>query len=380
MAKRERVRVEGHPGIYRESRPDGADRWLVSYRDGLGRQRTRTYRTRAEAIAARRGFLTDRDRGTETRAEGSRTTFAAYSSTYVDRHPEWRPSTRQTTVDRLSRINRATFARKPLTVITTGDVRDYVAGMIADEYAPRTIAAHRNLIATILGEAVDDRLIGHNPATAVRVPKPSQSAAERSQLLTVAQVRTILDALPAWWKAFGWLIAWTGLRGGEAAGLTVDRVDLLHRTITVDRQLVGSVGGRPVFGPPKSDSGIRVLPIGDDVAALLADHLSTRPLGPDGLLFTTRQRGPMTRGARSDAWRRATAGLDLPEGVRGWHALRHTYGSSLVRDGVDFVTVSAHMGHRDAAETIATYAHVDPSRLVETANVAATALPRTARA
>jgi integrase len=370
--------VAGEKGIYRETRADGTQVYLIRWRDGLGRERTKVLPSLREARAAQRAVLVDRDRGTETRPAGERITFRSYAATYMDRHPEWQPGTRQAVADRLVRINRALGGRR-LATIVAGDIRAYLAGLTADGLAPSTVAAHKNLIGTILREAVHDRLIAHNPAQAVKVSRPARSAAARSARLTPEQVTALVDALPEWWKPFAWLIAWTGLRGGEAAGLTVDRVDLLHRTLTVDRQLLGAdrASKAPRFGPVKTASSNRVLPIGDNVAELLAEHLRTRPLGVDGLLFTTRTGRPMTRGQRSGAFRAAAEWIELPEAARGWHALRHTYGSTLLDNGVDVVTVSAWLGHDGPTETLATYAHVDPARLTETADVAASVLRRT---
>lgn len=378
MSARNRQPIEGEKGIYRETRPDGSESYLIRWRDGLGRERTKVLPTLRAAQAERRAVLTDRDRGSETRPSGQKITFRSYALTYMDRHPEWKPGTRQAVKDRLVRINRAIGGRR-LSSIVAGDIRAYCAGLTAEGLAASTVAAHKNLIGTILREAVNDRLIAHNPASAVKVSKPARSATARSARLTPEQVTALVDSLPAWWQTFAWLIAWTGLRGGEAAGLTADRIDLLHKTITVDRQLVGAdrATKAPRFGPVKTASSNRVLPIGDDVAALLKDHLASRPLGVEGLLFTTRTGRPMTRGQRSGAFRAAADGLGLPDAARGWHALRHTYGSTLLDNGVDVVTVSAWLGHDGPTETLATYAHADPARMVETANVAATALRRT---
>jgi len=378
MTGRTREPVKNHKGIYRETRQDGSQTYLVRFRDGLGRERTKTFPTLRDAAKGQRNALTDRDRGTETRPAGERITFAAYAQTYMDRHAEWKPGTRQAVKDRLVRVNRA-LGRRRLSSIVAGDIRAYVAGLTADGLAPSTVAAHKNLIGTILREAVQDRLIAYNPASAVKVPKPARSAAARSARLTPDQVNALVDNLPAWWQPFAWLIAWTGLRGGEAAGLTADRVDLLHGTLTVDRQLTGALRETkaPIFGPPKTASSTRILPIGSELSALLTAHMQARPLGVDGLLFTTRTGRPFTRGQRSSAFRVAATGLDLPDAARGWHALRHTYGSTLLDNGVDVVTVSAWLGHDGPAETLATYAHADPARMTETANVAAGVLRRT---
>jgi integrase len=377
MTRRNRVPVPKNPGIYKETSPAGVVSYLVRYRDGQAHERTKSCRTLAEARRFKSGVQVDRDRGTELDRSGETFTFAAYAELYQYRHPEWAPSTRQAVKDRLTPINKAIGDRR-LRSLTSGDVSNYVASMHARGMASSNVAAHKNLIGTILKEAVNDRLIPFNPATAVKVSRPSRSAAERSALLTTAQIDALVENMPEWWRTFAWTIALTGLRGGEAAGLTVDRVNFLTGQITIDRQLLGAARSTkaPVFGPPKTASSSRVLPMGADLANLLRGHIETHELGVDGLLFTTRTHRPMTQGQRSGAWREAANGLGLPPAARGWHALRHTYGSTLLANGVDVVTVSALLGHNGPAETLATYAHVDPTKLWESRNVAAQALHR----
>jgi integrase len=173
-----------------------------------------------------------------------------------------------------------------------------------------------------------------------------------------------------------WLIAMTGMRGSEAAGLTVDRVNFLHKTITIDRQLARDIHGPDLFGPVKTPSSNRVIPMADDLAVILLEHIESRPPGPDGLLFRGRQGNPFTSTRRSEAFRAAAAGLGLPEAARGWHALRHTFGSQLLASGVDVVTVSGWLGHNGPAETLATYAHVNQATLDASRNVIGTVYSR----
>jgi site-specific recombinase XerD len=66
--------------------------------------------------------------------------------------------------------------------------------------------------------------------------------------------------------------------------------------------------------------------------------------------------------------------VELPPAVRGWHALRHTYASTLLAEGTDLATVSRLMGHASIAETAQTYAHALPGRDDAARNVAAAAL------
>lgn len=91
---------------------------------------------------------------------------------------------------------------------------------------------------------------------AVRVgpPRPSglnkgPDSAAGGDLLEV--VDKLAAAMTARYQAIIVLGAGTGVRIGEALGLTVDRVDWLRRTMVIDRQLITVREGQPIFGPVK---------------------------------------------------------------------------------------------------------------------------------
>jgi integrase len=377
MTSRSRVPVPKNPGIYKETSGRGVVSYLVRYRDAAGRERTKSWPTLAEARRFKAAGQVDRDRGTELDVTGGKVTFAQYSDVYVSRHPDWAPGTLRSNQQRLDSINKA-IGHKRVRDLVTGDIAGYLAAMRARGLAPGTVSAHKSLITTVLGDAVNDRVRLDNPATPIKVPKVSRSASARSSILTPRQINALVENLPEWWHALAWTIALTGLRISEAAGLTVDRVNFLTGDMTIDRQLLGMVykTKAPRFGPPKTPSSYRVLRMGDDVANLLATHIETHPLGVDGVIFTTGRGRPMAGGTQATVWQRATKDLEFPAAARGWHSLRHTYGSNLLANGVDVVTVSALLGHNGPAETLATYAHVDPTKMIESRNVAAEALYR----
>src|SRR5665811_2426906 len=102
--------------------------------------------------------------------------------------------------------------------------------------------------------------------------------------ISTAQVRALVEAMPERYRALVLLTVGTGMRQGEVFGLTLDRVDFLRRTLTVDRQLVGISGRVPFFGPPKTAASVRVIPLPTVVVDGLAAHLATFP--SDGLVFT----------------------------------------------------------------------------------------------
>ncbi|MGC5048735.1 site-specific integrase [Micrococcus porci] len=150
------------------------------------------------------------------------------------------------------------------------------------------------------------------------------------------------------------LAAATGMRPSEWRGLTADRIDLQARTILVDRQATDTGRGT---APLKTAASRRTITVGAQTAEVLtrlvagADH--------EGRLFHT-DGTPWTRDRLSKVW--TVCRRRLPwMGPGGWHQLRHHHANVLLSSGASVVAVARRLGHKDATETLATYAHVMPS-------------------
>lgn len=174
--------------------------------------------------------------------------------------------------------------------------------------------------------------------------------------ISAEQVQALVEAVPERYRALVLLAAGTGMRQGEVFGLTVDRVDFLRRTLSVDRQLVGISGRVPYFGPPKTAASVRVIPLPGVVADALAAHLAT--FATEGLIFTNESGDMIRRSNFGTMWRRVTRSVGL-DGLH-FHDLRHFYASLLIRHGESVKTVQARLGHASAAETLDTYSHLWP--------------------
>jgi integrase len=154
-----------------------------------------------------------------------------------------------------------------------------------------------------------------------------------------------------------YVAAYAGLRWGELAGLRVERVDLLRRTVSVVEQLT-EVNGRVAFGPPKTAAARRAVNVPVGVAELLHDQLDRRASG--GLVFPTREGGPMRRSHfRRRAWlaARARAGLD---GLR-FHDLRHSAVALAIAQGAHPKAIQERMGHSSVTLTLDRYGHLFPA-------------------
>ena len=99
----------------------------------------------------------------------------------------------------------------------------------------------------------------------VRRDQPAQRQPKRVVPLSTEEIAALIDALPDRYRALVLLASATGLRQGEAFGVTLDRVDFLRRTLVVDRRLVTLAKQPPVLAPPKTKASIRTVPLPEAV-------------------------------------------------------------------------------------------------------------------
>jgi integrase len=243
---------------------------------------------------------------------------------------------------------------KPLSSVLPSDIQTLVK-RLTQTLAPATVGVVHRILAAIFKAAVRDRRIVASPCVGTRLPKIHK---KRVEPLPVEAVLALTEAVPERYRALVTLAAGTGLRQGEAFGLTVDRIDFLRRQLKIDRQLVTMPDGPPYLAAPKTQASVRTVPRPQVVVEALAAHLAMCP--SDGFVFTTDLGTPIRRTAFSaTVWRPAVRRAGLDDSVT-FHALRHFYASLLIRHGESVKTVQARLGHASAAETLDTYSHLWP--------------------
>jgi integrase len=160
--------------------------------------------------------------------------------------------------------------------------------------------------------------------------------------------------------------AYTGMRIQELLGVQWRHVDFDTGVIRVRGQLTrGSRTKSPRVEKLKTRAGARDIVLLPMLADVLRTHrreaFSAGRAGPDNYVFETSEGTPLnyrnvaTRGLDKAA---RGAGLNRSGLPRlSFHDLRHTYGSHLVRQGLDPVRVARQMGHARPSITLDIYAH-----------------------
>lgn len=338
-------------------RPDG--RWRARYRDSGGREHSKHFERKVDARRWLDEVTASVVTGQYVDPKAGRVSFKAYAEQWRAAQVH-RPSSAAHVETMLRRHAYPTLGDRPLSSILPSEIQAWVKRLgTADDdrkaLAPATIGVVHGLVSSIFKAAVRDRRIMANPCEGTKLPK-----LERAKVVppTTEQVDQLREAMPAPLQAVVTFAAGTGLRQGEVFGLTVDRLNMLRREVTVDRQLVTMPKQPARLGPPKTEASVRTVPLPQVVVDALAAHLAAYPPGPDGLVFTVGGE-PVTRQAFGHIWRPAAKVAKLPAGT-GLHALRHYYASLLIRYGESVKTVQARLGHATAAETLDTYSHLWP--------------------
>ena len=296
-------------------RPDG--RWRARYRDQAGDEHTRHFRRKIDGQQWLDSITAALQTGTYTDPKSSRITFGDYTERWRSAQVH-RATTAAQVETNLRRHVLPFFGDRALGSIRRSEVQSWVKGRSA-VLAPATVEVVYRYVATIFRAAVEDRVIPSSPCSRITLPRREQ---RRAEPLGTDAVLALVEAMPARYAALVVLAAGTGLRQGEAFGLTVDHVDFLRRTVHVVQQLVLMPGAPPYLAPPKTDASRRSVPLPSVVVDALARHLTSYRPGQHGLVFTTEQGGPIRRTSFSTIWRPAAKTAGLPDGS-GFHALRH---------------------------------------------------------
>ena len=243
------------------------------------------------------------------------------------------------------------------------EVQGWVARMQRDGVGTPTIVKAFGIMRACMGAAAKQDLISKSPCQDITLPTAEKPA---PRYFTVAQVERIVAALPEPHSTVALVMAWTGLRWQEVAGLEVDRVNTLRRELAVEQVVTRA---RRIKGYAKTEAGNRTVPVPEHVLERLApfwreaaagepfrDGAGRRPVDRR-LLFRTGGL-PLLYPTWWEAWRVMQRRLpDVPRETP--HTLRHTAASWWVQGGVPIFDVQKLLGHGDIESTMI-YAHLAP--------------------
>ncbi len=319
-------------------------------------------------------------RASAERAEAERqtNTFGRYAEAWLAGHGDLADGTRRSYRTSIERHLKPAFGELPLTEVTPALVRTWY-----NSYGQRTPTAKAHayqVLSGIFRQAEDDEIIVRSPC---RIRGATASRASREpQVLSLAELLALTDAMPAQHRAMTLICGLCGLRFGEAAGLRRQDLDLDQRLLHVRRGVV-RVGGRKQLSRPKTPAAVRTVAVPSFAVDKLEAHLETLPEGGrTGLVFPGADGEPLAstslygRKARTERRRngqkyaKAAYGFYAAREAIGrpdlhWHDLRRTAATLGAQSGATVREMQHRLGHTTPAMALHYQAAtIDRDRLI----------------
>ena len=231
--------------------------------------------------------------------------------------------------------------------------------------SPKTVKNVHGVLHKAMQQAVANGYIRFNPTNSCILPRIEK---KELQPLDEAETKLFLDAVKGHPLELLYTITlFTGLREGEALGLTWDRVDFMRGTILISKQLQKEKkkGGEFRLVSLKNDKPRRITPA-PWVMQLFRDRklqqyehkekAGAAWSNPMNLVFTNEFGGNLIPQTVVRHFKEIVASIGRPEAR--FHDLRHSYAVASLRSGDDIKTVQGNLGHATAAFTLDVYGHV----------------------
>ena len=331
-------------------------RWQGRYwHEGRRYTSPTTFETKADAdawlaqerVAVGKGAWIDPEAGKET--------FKTFANAWLEKRRDLRPQSVRLYRSLLDVHLIPAFGMKPIAKVTPSAVSAWYSALVAEK--PGVAPSAYRLLRAIFMSAVRDEQLVRSPC---KVIKGGTDRAVERPMLTVAEVEAITEAMPANLRVAVTLAAWGGLRRGEVLALRRRHIDPLRSRVRVEEAQVELKDGSVIFGPPKTDTGVRTVHLPENVMSAVEDHLAEHvDFHADALLFTGRGAVPMRPRTLATAFRAARLVCGRPEAH--FHDLRHFALTMAAITGATTKELMSRAGHRSSAAALR-YQHATEDR------------------
>lgn len=214
--------------------------------------------------------------------------------------------------------------------ITTERIERYQVTRTEEKAAASTVNKERSALSLMFKVLMKKGLIDHNPVSGVK--GLSERDGMREVYISFKDFSTLLEQLPVWMQPIVQTLYFTGMRRGEAIGMTWDNINLESRIIRLDANQTKERKRKRV---PVHKSLLPALLHckRGNVRSISGNHIFLMPNGH-----------PPNEDSLRKPWTKAAKAVGFnPTPVI--HDLRHVWKTNAMRSRIDFEVREAIMGH-----------------------------------
>jgi len=231
--------------------------------------------------------------------------------------------------------------------------------------APKPIRHNLSLISDVFSYAVRMDIVSDNPCRKVVIPKGEVKEKPIYSQEEIAKLLTAINGEATKYRAFFFLIAYSGFRRSEMLGLEWKDIDFDNDIISVKRTSNYTAERGIYTDTTKTKRSKRVLKISPYIMGILKELKAEQDeealrLGDKWVetdrLFVKWNGEPMNNQTSYGWLKEFCEKNDMP--FYGIHSFRHFAASALISSGLDVVTVSGALGHCNSGTTLNIYSHM----------------------
>ncbi|MER2190661.1 MAG: site-specific integrase [Solibacillus sp.] len=270
-----------------------------------------------------------------------------------------------------------------ITSITAKQLQDIFNDLFEKEVAHNTLRGTHNAVKQLFKYATDTHLIAVSPAESTFIPKKKIQLIEnidaeiKKLYLESTELKSLLEKADehrnVLFRTAVYLIAFTGMRPGEALALKLRDIDFKNKMIHITKTMYAKDSKKGDFEltPPKTFKAIRTIDIDEIVIEKINYLLEFKRLkdwGKSDFLFGDQEGVPPTIKTLNQFVKRLGQSAAIPKQCRTY-ILRHTHISLLAEANVDLQYIMNRVGHSNSKITTQIYLHVTEGMRKNAANL-----------
>ena len=243
---------------------------------------------------------------------------------------------------------------------------------LLEELAITTVNDEMTLLNQIMESAIEDKIRLDNPCKSKKL-KPIEPDEEASdtyhRALTLEEQALFFKAAKErtfYYEALVFMIS-TGIRVGELGALKWGDIDYKKNVVKITKTVTRISNSEYIIkNKPKTKKSIREIPLSKTAKdALMSQRRKTEILAIDGNIFPTSEGGLLHKGIINAAISNVLEKIELSQKIKiehfTSHALRATFATRAIEQGMTPQTLKTIMGHSSYKMTMDLYAHVLPN-------------------